>query len=315
MPGLPVRPRPWPAPSSTAPDPDSSRLRPPGHPARVVEAQEDEAVLRGHPLPLGHGRVHHAHPTPPVDLRRHPEEVDHGRLDHAGVDGGHHQLTGVLSHHAAHRARGPLHELRPALAAGCDRHGRVAVPVGHLNASTMSPHSMPSASPGCSSQRSQRSRTGPSASAPARPPAGAAPPSRGPVAAPRSTAPSPRAALRSRRGGRPAQPPDSSQVGQARAALGPADDVVEVALRLAVADQHDPGRALLGREDPQDARLGPLLGRGSSLSPRLSGSLTPGFRRSAPAGAACGTRPRRRSGRRTPPRSNRPSPSSHAARG
>ena len=52
-------------------------------------------------------------------------------------------------------------------------------------------------------------------------------------------------------------------------------------------------------------------------SPRASGSpsLMPGCRRSAPVGAASGTRPPRRSGPRTPRPRSRPSPSSGAVRG
>ena len=96
------------------------------------------------------------------------------------------------------------------------------------------------------------------------------------------------------------------QVRQPGAALAPSHHPVAVALRLAVADEHDPRRALVGRKDPQHPRVGELV-----LGPRL----TPGFRRSARAAGACGTPPRRRSARRTRPRSNRPNPSSRAAQG
>ena len=214
MPGLPVRPTVWPEPSSATPDPDPDPdpgpSRRPRHPARVVEAQQDEAVLRGHPLPLGHGGVHNAHPAPPVDLRRHPEEGDHGRLDHPGVDGGHHQLAGVLLHDVADGFRRPRHERGPALAARArsGRPGRVSQS-GTPKVSTSSAplHAVAlarvqlaevAALPHRAEGRRARAHHGAQALGRLRRPA----------AAPRSTASSPAAARRSRRGGRPARPPE-----------------------------------------------------------------------------------------------------------
>ena len=182
-------------------------------------------------------------------------------LDHPGVDGGHHQLTGVLSHDVPHGARGPGHEFatssrRPVRWAPWGRLSQS----GTAKVSTISDHSMPSASPGWSSHRSQRSRTGPSAVGPGPDHrAGDGWPSRWPGAAPRSTGRSPGAAHRSRRAGRPAPPPaDRPRGGQPRAPLRSPDDPVQVALRLAVAHQHNPGRALFGgkiRSTPASAPL------------------------------------------------------------
>ena len=264
MPGLPARPRPWPAPTSAALD---SPVRPPaGTPHESLKRSRTKRSSDGHPLPLGHGRVHDAHPAPPVDLGRHAEEGDHGRLDHPGVDGGHHQLTRVLSHHLPHGARGPRHELGPALAARRDGHGGVVVPVGYPEGLD---HLAPLHAVGLARGATRRGHSVPAPgrgpSGPARPRAAAAPPSRSPGAAPRSTAPSPGAARRSRRGGRPAPPPDGGPGRSAPCSPWPADDAVQVALRLAVAHQHDPGGALLGREDPQHARLGAFVAPGSAL--------------------------------------------------
>ena len=199
---------------------------------------------------------------------------------------------------------------RPALAARRDGHGRGRwSQSGTPKVSTTSSHSMPSASPGCSSHRSQRSRTGPSAVG--------SRPHHGPEPLGRLDRPGQHRGVQRRRLAQLAALVEpvgqrghlaAPQVGQPRAALRPADDAVEVALRLAVADQHDPrSRPRSGgkmRSTPASAR-----------SARPCASLTPGFRRSARAGAACGTPPRRRSGRRTRPRWSRPTPSSHAARG
>ena len=216
---------------------------------------------------------------------------------------------------ARDRVRGPHDELGPALSAGRDRELGSLSQSGTPRVSTTSSHVMPSASPGCSSHRSQRWRTGPGRPARGRRRRAAAPPSPWHGAAPRSRAPWRRAARRSRTGGRPARRPGAGRGRSARCSPGPPD----TRLRLHSAS---PWRTSTIRVEPSSGgkmRRTPSCerspGSDSARLRLLAGSLTPGCRRTAPAGAASGTRRRRRSGRRTRPRWSRPSPSSHAARG
>ena len=294
-------PRPVPGPSQVRGTPHESLKR--TSTQRSSDGTHSHSVME---------RVHDAHPAPPVDLGRHAEEGDHGRLDDPGVDGGHHQLARVGAHHVAYGARSPQDEPRPALASRRDR-----------DASGRCPSRAPRRSRPCPPTPCRRTdrgaaRRGRSVHAPGRGPsgpgpprAGAAPPSRRPGAAPRSTAPSRRAARRSRRAGRPGPPPVGAPGRSVRCSPGARPR------RGSRLHSASPWRTSTIRAAPGfggKIRSTPACGAGHLARPS-SPALTPGCRRSAPAGAACGTPPPRRSGRRTRPRSSRPSPSSRAARG
>ena len=263
MPGLPARPRPWPAPTSTSGPDSPSTLR--GTPHESLKRSRTNRSSDGIHSHSVMEACDDAHPAPPVDLGRHAEEGDHGGLDHPGVDGGHHQLTRVLAHHVAYGARGPCHELRPALATRRDGHGGVLVPVGHPEGLD---HLAPLHAVGFAGMqlaeitalphRAEGRRSGPD---------------HGPQPFGRLGRPGQHRGVQ---GGRLTQLAAlvepvrqrrhlmASHGGQARAALDASDDPVQVALRLAVAHQHNPGGALFGREDAQHARLGAFVSPGAA---------------------------------------------------
>ena len=247
---------------------------------------------------------------------------DHRGLDHAGVHRGHHLLARVTLGQRAHGTprRGP--RSRTSSPPGRDQRVGVGVPLGHPEAVD---HLLPAQSVRLAREELAQLR------APARSRSVALADHRpeepcrldrpGAGSRRRARSPLPARPVRESRSARAItwRRPNS---GQAGAAALPADDAVDVADRFAVADEHDAGAAVRrGRRPGGHRRRAVSAGRrrtvpggaGPAVGPR-SGSLTPGCRRNAPAGAASGTRPPRRSGRRTPPRWNRPIPSSHAVR-
>ena len=269
----------------------------------------------------------------PVEPPGHRQLGQQRGLDHPGVAGHHHQLTGVAGGQHVEGAGHPVDESGPALAPGGDGLPRVLIPVegaepvgelapgrvrrprrgGARTARTRS-YSAPTADPALrASDRLGRQRPGPAAR-PSRWP-GAARWRRGRRSrpAPRWPAGGPGGRLDLGAGPGRSTPRQPSGPPHTPDTLHTASPWRTSTRRVAVGGpgRHGADPAGGGRARRAEPGRRPRTARRTRRPP----SVMPAPRRTARAGAGCGTRPPRRSGWRTRRRSSRPSPSRRGARG